>query len=217
MAQNTQLDPYKCECGTTHSSRFCPNCGSRRKEPETFTCECGYSGPKSNFCPECGKAINAQVSSPAIPPESAEPSDPEEKTGWKCPACGAENQEGKCNVCGKEIEPVILFSLYTFTSSNPPSSSNIIIYEYSDTKLLMDNNGKRRLIPADVIGPAMEIIRKNRLDDPDFTDPSAMAIMGGAVNVTFKDGDKYIQTSLQKQGFAVMSAQGQLTELFLNA
>ena len=80
----------------------------------------------------------------------------------------------------------------------------------------MDNNGNRRLISADVIGPAMEIIRKNRLDDPDFKDPSANGIMGGSVYITFKNGDKYIQTSLQTQGFVVTKVQGELMALFLN-
>ena len=182
QAGNTQFAPYKCECGETYSSRFCPNCGKERKEQETFTCECGYSGPKSNFCPNCGKTIRAQAPSSVITPE-----------------------------------PVILFSISTYTSTNPPVSTSLIIYEYSDTELLMDNNGTRKLISADVIEPAMEIIRKNRLDDPDFTDPSAMGIMGGSVSVTFRKDGKYIQTSLQKQGFAVTNAEGQLRGLFLNA
>ena len=60
----------------------------------------------------------------------------------------------------------------------------------------------------------MEIIRKNRLDDPDFTDPSAMGIMGGSVSISFKDGGKIVQTSLQKQGFAVTNAQNELMGLF---
>ena len=176
---------------------------------------------KGNFCPECGRATGklvspAPASSSAITQEPDESTESEEKLGWKCPQCGAENQEDKCSVCGKEIEPVILFSITTFTSSNPPVNTSVIIYEYSDTQLLMDNNGNRRLISADVIGPAMEIIRKNRLDDPDFKDPSANGIMGGSVYITFKNGDKYIQTSLQTQGFVVTKVQGELMALFLN-
>ena len=89
------------------------------------------------------------------------------------------------------------------------------VYEYSDTQLLFDNNGKRRLIPADVIGPVMEIIKKHRLDDRNFRDPNGM--MGGSVNITVKDGDSYIHTSLQEQGYAVTAAQGELMNLFNNA
>ena len=47
----------KCECGQIFSSKFCPNCGRPRKESNTFTCSCGYKGPLSNFCPECGAEI----------------------------------------------------------------------------------------------------------------------------------------------------------------
>lgn len=240
-------EPYTCECGVTHTSRFCPNCGLPRKEQETFTCECGYSGPKGNFCPNCGKVIEKEytcqcgyicknvkfcpncgtptgfkvtadpVISPFFTNAPLVPAEPEEKIGWKCPGCGAENQEGKCNVCGKEIEPVMLFSVTTYMTTNPPVTTFMTVYEYSDTQLLLDNNGKRKLISADVIEPAMEIIRKNGLDDPDFKDPSAKGIMGGAVYVSFKDGDKYIYTSLQEQGYAVQSAQTSLMSLFFNA
>ena len=87
--------------------------------------------------------------------------------------------------------------------------------QYSDTQLIFDNNGNRRLISKDVIEPAMEIIRKNRLNDPDFKDP--MPIMGGSVCVGFKNGDSFRVTSLQEQGFAVTAAQNDLMNLFNNA
>ena len=104
-----------------------------------------------------------------------------------------------------------------YIQTNPPVHTSTIIYEYSDTELLMDDNGKRRLISADVIGPAMEIIRNNKLDDPDFKDPAAMGIVGGSVSIAFKDGDKYIQASLQTHGFMVTKAQYALMELFNKA
>ena len=243
----SSLSPYKCECGETFTSKFCPNCGKPRKEEKTFTCECGYSGPVLKFCPNCGKAIEEEITCecgykckgvkfcpncgkptgavildnkvPEVPVQepAAAPSVPEVKLGWKCPQCGAENQEGKCTVCGKEFTPVVLFSISTYQSTNPPVSTYANVYEYSDTQLLFDLNGKRRLISTDVIEPAKQIIKKYRLDDPNFTDPSAMGIMGGDVYVGFKDGDKYIQTALHKQGNAVLNAQHELMGLFNNA
>ena len=169
------LPPYKCGCGETFTSKFCPSCGAQRKEEKTFTCDCGYTGPALNFCPDCGRKINGNVA-PAVPAQ--------------------ETDDGPAIPSGKAI----LFNIATFTSTNPPVRTNATVYEYSDTQLLFDNNGKRRLIPADVIEPAMEII-----------------MMGGSVNITFKDGDSYIHTSLQEQGYAVTSAQGELMDLFNNA
>ena len=46
--------PWNCSCGQTGiTSKFCPNCGNKR--PETWDCICGAKGITSNFCPECGK------------------------------------------------------------------------------------------------------------------------------------------------------------------
>ena len=223
--QNT---PYKCECGETFTGKFCPNCGAMRKEEKTFTCDCGYTGLAKNFCPECGKKItdNVVIGVPVQQPPvgymangtpAVTPTEPEEKLGWKCHKCGAENQEEKCTVCGAEIRPEILFGLSTYQSSNPPVTTSAAVFEYSDTELLFDNNGKRSLISIDVIEPAMEIIRKHRLNDPDFKDKAAAGIMGGDVFVGFKDGDKYVSTSLHEQGFAVQNAEYELKKLFCNA
>ena len=216
--QNT---PYKCDCGETFTSKFCPNCGAQRKEEEkTVTCDCGYTGPAWNFCPECGKKLNNTVpSTPVMQPVAATevPAEPEEKLGWKCPECGTEDQEDKCAVCGAEIKPEILFGLSTYQSCNPPVTTSAAVFEYSDTELLFDNNGKRSLISIDVSEPAMEIIRKHRLNDPDFKDKAAAAIMGGNVFVGFKDGDKYVVTSLQEQGFEVQAAHHELMGLFSKA
>ena len=221
---------YVCECGYAGPfGKFCPNCG--KAVVEEYTCQCGYRSKGAKYCPNCGHptglpaATDSAQEAGAVPdsttaPEQSAPSvpeKPEEKLGWKCPQCGAENQEGKCTACGAAVEPVVLFSISTYMSTNPPVNTYTNVYEYSDTQLLLDCNGKRRLISADVIEPAMEIIRKNRLDDPDFKDPSAMGIMGGSVYVGFKDGDRYVQTSLQTQGYAVTNAQNQLMGLFSNA
>ena len=218
-ANTAPASGYVCECGYTGPfGRFCPNCG--KAVEEVYTCQCGYRSKGVKFCPNCGMPTGqpiAPVSAPAAPAAPAVPEVKEEKLGWKCQQCGAENQDGKCSVCGAAINPVLLFSITSFMSTNPPVRTFTNVYEYSDTELLLDINGKRRLIQAEVKEQAMEIIRKNRLDDPDFTDPSAMGIMGGSVSISFKDGDKYTQASMQKQGFAVTNAQNELMGLFNKA
>ena len=193
ISDTSSLSPCKCGCGETFTSKFCPNCGAQRKEEKTFTCDCGYTGPALNFCPDCGRKIrdNNAPAAPAVPAQE--------------PDSGPEVPD----------KTAILFSISTFSSCNPPVTTSAIVYEYSDTQILFDNNGQRRLISADVIEPAMEIIRKHRLDDRNFKDP--MGIMGGSVYVTFKCGDSYIQTSLQEQGYAVSAAQNELMDLFNNA
>ncbi len=218
-ANTAPASGYVCECGYTGPfGRFCPNCG--KAVEEEYTCQCGYKSKGVKFCPNCGMPTGqpiAPVSAPAAPAAPAVPEVKEEKLGWKCPQCGAENQDGKCSVCGAAIDPVLLFSITSFMATNPPVRTFTYVYEYSDTELLLDINGKRRLIPAEVKEQAMEIIRKYGLDDPDFTDASAMGIMGGSVNISFKDGDKYVHTSMNKQGFAVNSAQSELSGLFNKA
>ena len=215
---------YVCECGYTGPfGKFCPNCG--RAVEKEYTCQCGYRSKGAKFCPNCGRptgqfALSDSTKEANKKPEPTTPSGPEnqeEKLGWKCSQCGAENQKDKCSACGAEINPVVFFSISTHMSTNPPVDTFTNVYEYSDTQLLIDCNGKRRLISADILEPAMEIIRRNHLDDPDFKDPSAMSIMGGSVCVGFKDGDRFIQTSMQTKGFAVTNAQSELMELFNKA
>ena len=43
-------------CGTAEiTSKFCPECGTKKPEPETWECpNCGTKEIKSKFCPECG-------------------------------------------------------------------------------------------------------------------------------------------------------------------
>lgn len=193
ISNTSSLPPCKCGCGETFTSKFCPNCGAQRKEEKTFTCDCGYTGPVLNFCPDCGRKISDNTTSAV-------------------PAAPVQEQDA-----GPEIpeKATVLFRISTFSSANPPVSTSAVVYEYSDTQILFDNNGQRRLISADVIEPAMEIIRKHRLDDPNFKEPTG--IMGGSVNVSFKNGDSYIHTSLQEQGYAVSAAQCALMALFNNA
>ena len=193
ISNTSSLPPCKCGCGEIFTSKFCPNCGAQRKEEKSFTCDCGYTGPALNFCPDCGRKISDNTV-PVVPAVQVQEPD----TGPEVPD-----------------KTAILFSISTFSSCNPPVTTSAIVYEYSDTQILFDNNGQRRLISADVIKPAMEIIRKYRLDDRNFKEP--VGIMGGSIYVTFKNGDSYIQTSLQEQGYAVSAAQNELMNLFNNA
>ncbi len=215
----TEASGYVCECGYAGPfGKFCPNCG--KAVEKEYTCQCGYRSKGAKFCPNCGHPIEQTASDPEQEKETAskpEVPEPEEKLGWKCPQCGALDQIDKCLTCGAKIEPVMLLGISSYMSTNPPVNTYTNVYEYSDTQLLLDCNGKRRLISADVIEPAMEIIRKNKLDDPDFKDPSAMGIMGGSVCIGFKIGDRFMKASMQEKGFAVTNAQNELMGLFNKA
>ena len=185
---------YVCECGYSGPiGKFCPNCGKAVEVEKEYTCECGYRSKSANFCPNCGRPIGCSVMPEPEPEPKADP-EPEPDVPLK-----------------PEDE---LISISTFITTNPPVNTYATVYRFSDTQLLLDCNGKRRMISADVLKPAMEIIRRYRLDDPDFKDPSAMGIMGGSVTVGFKDGDRFVNTSLQTQGFAVLNAENELRGLF---
>ena len=68
---------WDCSCGQKGiTSNFCPNCGTKKPEPEaadTWDCECGTKGVSSNYCPNCGRKR------------------PEKPEGWDCPSCGMKN------------------------------------------------------------------------------------------------------------------------------
>lgn len=67
------------------SSRFCPDCGSKKPEPKAgWDCpNCGEKDISSNFCPNCGCRK------------------PEAPKGWDCPACGEKNIGSNfCPNCG---------------------------------------------------------------------------------------------------------------------
>ena len=73
---------WKCACGATATGKFCPECGSKKPEPQTgWTCACGAVAT-GKFCPECG----------AKKPEA---------DGWTC-ACGAVNKGKFCPECGSK-------------------------------------------------------------------------------------------------------------------
>ncbi len=75
-------DGWKCACGATVTGKFCPECGTKKPEPQAasaWKCACGATAT-GKFCPECGN------------PKPAE-------DGWTC-ACGAVNKGKFCQNCG---------------------------------------------------------------------------------------------------------------------
>jgi membrane protease subunit (stomatin/prohibitin family) len=76
-------DGWKCTCGATATGKFCPECGSKKPEPQvagSWKCSCGATAT-GKFCPECG--------SPK----------PAEAAGWTC-SCGTTNTGKFCQNCG---------------------------------------------------------------------------------------------------------------------
>lgn len=62
-------------CGTAEiTSKFCPECGTKRPEPETWECpNCGTKEIKSKFCPECGTKRPETGTTQKTEAESAKP------------------------------------------------------------------------------------------------------------------------------------------------
>ena len=76
---------WNCTCGQTNiASNFCPNCGSKKPEPQAgWSCTCGQQNITTNFCPNCGAKK------------------PVESAGWNCAACGQQNITSNfCPNCG---------------------------------------------------------------------------------------------------------------------
>lgn len=55
---------WKCFCGAENTGKFCSECGTARFDPDQIECsECSWTieepGQVPKFCPNCGKAFNA--------------------------------------------------------------------------------------------------------------------------------------------------------------
>ncbi len=93
-ADNTQQNApagWECpNCGCKNiTSRFCPDCGSKKPEPKAaggWDCpNCGCKNINSKFCPDCGSKK------------------PENNAGWICPECGTKDITSKfCPNCGSK-------------------------------------------------------------------------------------------------------------------
>ncbi|MBP3428049.1 MAG: SPFH domain-containing protein [Clostridia bacterium] len=78
--QQSAANGWKCACGATATGKFCPECGSRKPEPQAgWKCACGAM-VTGKFCPECGAKKPAE-------------------DGWTC-SCGAVNKGKFCAECG---------------------------------------------------------------------------------------------------------------------
>jgi len=78
--QQSAANGWQCDCGATVTGKFCPECGSKKPEPEAgWTCGCGAT-VTGKFCPECGSKKPAE-------------------DGWTC-GCGAVNKGKFCAECG---------------------------------------------------------------------------------------------------------------------
>ena len=84
QAVQQQAEGWKCSCGNFVTGKFCPECGSKKPEPQpapgAWKCKCGATAT-GKFCPECG--------SPK----------PVEEEGWTC-SCGSVNKGKFCQNCG---------------------------------------------------------------------------------------------------------------------
>lgn len=174
-----------------------------------FKCECGYIGPVSRFCPECGALSPFYKPAPAPAPEPAQPvstpygtlafpgtapapeKEPENTAGWTCTKCGAALQTGDtCAECGEPIKKELLFHLSEYKSTNPPQYDGASVWKFSDTKLIMRRGKRYRFISSDVIGPAMKIIKKYKIDEWEKHRDKMPWMCGGSMSVSYWDGKK---------------------------
>ena len=143
--------------------------------------------------------------------------DPEPGAGWTCSRCGAKLQpEGKCTKCGAEIKTEPLFAISEYMSTNPPRYDGVRVWKFSDTQLIMQQGKTFRFIPATVIEPAMEIIRKYEIDKWEEYKGHLSGMMGGNRSVSYWDGGKMAGASMDQMP-GVSGAYFDLKELFTTA
>ena len=90
-APAAKKDSWKCpSCGAEATGKFCPECGTKKPEVNTWTCSCGAVN-KGKFCAECG------AKKPAGIPQ------------YKCDKCGWEPEDSAhppkfCPECGDPFD-----------------------------------------------------------------------------------------------------------------
>ena len=143
--------------------------------------------------------------------------DPEVRCGWTCPMCGSEKElDTKCSQCGSEIQHFMLFALSEYASTNPPRHSVLRVYKCDDTKLILECGDSLRFIPASVLEPAYETIRKYGIDKWKEYENHCTGLCGGSQTVSYWDGNAIVGTSTDRM-LSAGQAYSALMNLFCSA